>query len=148
MAAIRISISVVLGVLLASCGPAPRDWRGEWVGELPASTTTGPDDTVAKTLRAVKLTVREDGSFVLVRGGIPAEGEVLSDSPGLTLRFHKVLGQPMDRQPPEVKRQYADVRLEPLDDGSAKLVDPADFNRDPVRLVRTKPSADDGRTSG
>ena len=132
----------MLGVLLASCGPPPRDWTGEWTGELPLSSTDGPNDTVAKTLRAVKLTVRPDSTFVLVRGGIPAEGEYFSAGDGLVLRFRKILGQPMEKQPPEIQKQYADARIEVDKDGTVKLVDPADFNRDPIKLLRAKPSGD------
>lgn len=132
----------MLGVLLASCGPAPRDWIGEWTGELPLSSTDGPNDTVAKTLRLVRLTVKADDTFVLVRGGIPAEGDAIRDGDRLVLKFRKILGQPMEKQPPEVQKQYADARVEVDKDGTVKLVDPSDFNRDPVKLLHAKPSGD------
>lgn len=126
-------------MLLASCGPAAHDWTGEWTGELPSLSPDAPKDTVANTLNKVKLTVRPDGTFTLVRGGIPADGETIPSDGGLILRFRKVLGQPLDKQPQEVRQQYADAKMQ-IKEGSVVLVDPTDFNRDPVKLLRAKPT--------
>ncbi len=133
MVGIRTSIPLaVLAVGLLACGSPATKWVGEWQGQQDGLVRDDKDDVIAQTLRRVTLTVGADGTFTLVKGGVPYQGTVLFGAQESTLQVTSL----MDRQlSPGVT--FKPIVLTMAEGGTLTMTDPNDFQRPPVKLKRT-----------
>lgn len=127
----------LLLVGLVSCGSPGTKWVGVWAGEREGSVKPGGDPTIAKTLSMVRLTIRGDGTFELLRGGFPHEGTVAFGNEASYLKVTRIMGKPVE-DVVGAKAQNPDITLEMKDDGTVLLKDPADFGMPPVLLKRNQ----------
>src|SRR5690606_15977633 len=94
------------------------------------------DTPEAVSLRRVELVVNPDGTFSLKKGFFPVSGNFLFGGETSRLVVQKVLDIPLESQPPEVIEGYKDLKVEWQKDGTIKLIDKHDFNRDSVVLTK------------
>ena len=105
-------ISIALAVVLVGCS-APYEWTGEWEGWL--SPVKDPKDPIEGSANRVSLTVKPSGEAVFVHRGVPSEGEVNSSGNTASFLGRTVLGQPIDRQPPDWKLRFQRADLQVVD---------------------------------
>ena len=130
MVGIRMSIPLAfLAVGLVACGsPAPK-WVGEWQGEQEGLVRADKDDAIANTLKRVTLTVKEDATFTLVKGGIPYQGTISFGHQESTLQVTSLMDR---RLSPGIT--FKPIVLALQKDGTVTVTDPNDFHRPPVVL--------------
>lgn len=116
-------------------------WVGHYRGEqeelVPESVE---DDVIANTLRMVDLTINEDMTFSLLRAGFPYEGNVIVGDKACKLKVTSVLGRPIENENKNYQEQNSKLTIVWIDEQTLKLIDDADFGRDPVILTRKNPS--------
>jgi hypothetical protein len=128
-------------LLLGSYGcqdPTP-NWVGTYVGEnkgLVSDELAKENPIIAGTIRQVKLELKPDRTFELIRGGMPTEGNYsLSKNTG-TLTITKILDRAIESQSETVRKQNSPITITRNSDGSIVLNDPNDFGREPITLKR------------
>jgi len=119
---------LILLTLLSGCGGGFR-YVGTWEGTRNRTFPPGTDPAVATTLARVKLTVRDNGRFVFVDGGIPKEGSFDYATDVAHLKVAAVVG----RRVPSATR---DILVTPQEDGSIRVEDPEALDPSPVTLRR------------
>lgn len=127
-----------VSVALTACQDPTPNWVGEYRGEnkeLVSEELANENPILASSVRLVILTLKSDRTFVLSRGGMQTEGNYSLSDKKATLTTTKILGQPIENQPEMVKKQNAPIHLTRMNDGSIQFEDPADFGRDPIKLV-------------
>ena len=128
---------ILLGALLAGMAGCSGDrgaWVGEWRGEQPLLFQGGQptDSPIANTLRSVRVTIKTDGRFEMLKGGMAYSGFATLTGGKATLRVTELLGQPIERA--VAGGQPFTITMERREDGRILLVDPGDFGRDPVEM--------------
>jgi hypothetical protein len=135
MTAIRRSISVAAVALgLLGCGQR-FDYTGTWRGERTLELTPETDRAMANTLRRVELTIKPDGRFVLVQGGLPKEGRVHYGGDRASLEVETILGQPAHREG-DGRAKGADPEVTPTSEGKLQIYDPAELGPERILLSR------------
>lgn len=132
---------MLVGAFLAGmvgCSGERGAWVGEWRGEQAALFQGGEpsNPAIANTLRAVRVTIKTDGRFEMLKGGLAYSGFATLTGSKASLRVTELLNQPIERASPGA--QPFTVTLERRDDGRILLVDPGDFGRDPVEMKAFK----------
>lgn len=121
---------------LAGCGDSKSKWVGTWEGQLEPLSEEERKDPIAYTVNRVTLEVNQDGSFELIRGGMPNGGRVVFSKNKSILRLETIMGRPLENEPDNVRKQNPDIEIEWLDSGKIRLIDPNDFGRQPLILSK------------
>ena len=123
--------------LLALCGcGGAHQWYGEWQGDLQLVGNRIPDDPVKATINRIRLTLKPDGSFEMVRSGIPETGDFRSGGDRAFLTIKTRFGQPVSLSGPGTQAMNRDLTLDWQKDDSLLFTDPAGFDTHPVLLDR------------
>ena len=111
---ISAGVSVVLLVVaftVLGCGANRADFTGEWMGKKGEKYDT-PDETIAGTLDKVRLSIKANGEFMLIDGGVPKQGRVRFEANGANLEITRVLGRTMDGlEPVPLQLQGKDLKI-------------------------------------
>jgi hypothetical protein len=135
-----ISVAVLaLGLSLLAvfgCENQSQKWYGDWVGNL---NRVDEVDDVARSINHIKLTIKPDGTFQLLRSGIGDSGshQLGEDKAFLKITHH--LDRPIQQMGPGAEKMNKDLILRWQDDGSITFEDPGGFDVGPVRLTRQQP---------
>lgn len=107
-----VSVVLLVAVIVASgCGVNRGDYTGEWTGKKGEKYDT-PDETIAGTLDKVRLSVKENGEFMLIDGGVPKQGRVRFEASGANLEITRVLGRSIDGlEPVRLQMKGKDLQL-------------------------------------
>jgi hypothetical protein len=135
-----LPLSLLLLSLTACQNPA-RAWIGTWEGkdeELVTPQMKAQNPVIAETLTLVRLTIKADRTFELIRGGIPSEGHVSLGSNQATLTITKILDRPIEQQPQAIQNANKPITLKLTEKGNIELEDPSDFVDKPT-ILRRKP---------
>jgi|GEM_PF-1918166 len=127
----------------AGCQDSTPKWVGKYQGEnkdLVSEELAKENPVIAGTLRQIKLELKSDRTFELIRAGMPTEGNYSISQDTATLTVTKVLGRFIEGESETVKKQNAPISITRKEDGSIILIDPADFGRKPITL---KPVTED-----
>jgi hypothetical protein len=111
---ISAGVSVVLlvaAITASGCGANRADFTGEWTGKKGENYDT-PDETIAGTLDKVRLSIKANGEFMLIDGGVPKQGRVRFEANGANLEITRVLGRTMDGlEPVPLQLQGKDLKI-------------------------------------
>lgn len=150
MVAIRRIITfaiVALGLLLfgslmsMSCAGRDAEWYGTWEGTMDLANPSIEDDAVKRTVNAVRLKINPDGTFSLVRGGMPSTGEHVLNDDVATLRIKKFMNRPIEELGDGAVKMNKELKVKMQDGGTLLLYD--SFYGDPVELkMRSQPEND------
>lgn len=87
-------------------------------------------------MRKVRLTLRADGTFVLVQMGLPREGDALYNMDHVTLRVLRFVDRPVGSTSSDAQNLHPDLTVRMQPDGTLLLEDPSEMVGRTVRLVR------------
>jgi len=102
-----------LGVFFVGCGAAGLP-AGTYAGKREYTAKPGDDMAVLGTMSRVKLTIRANGAFLLVDGGVPMEGHVRSSGDQTILGVETLIGRPIpdgDNRDVPVRRKGEKLEL-------------------------------------
>lgn len=120
------------------CQDSTPKWVGKYQGEnkdLVSEELAKENPVIAGTLRQIKLELKSDRTFELIRAGMPTEGNYTISQDTATLTVTKILGRFIEGESETVKRQNAPISITRNQDGTIDLIDPADFGRKPISLT-------------
>jgi hypothetical protein len=104
-------VLLVAAIVASGCSINRSDYTGEWSGKKGEKYDTA-DETIAGTLDKVRLSIKDNGDFMLIDGGVPKQGRVRFDSNGATLEITRVLGRSLEGiEPVPVHLQGKDLKL-------------------------------------
>lgn len=83
-----------VGVFFVGCGAAGLP-AGTYVGKREYTAKQGEDIALLGTMARVKLTIRANGTFLLVDGGVPMEGHVRTSGDQTILGVETLIGRPL-----------------------------------------------------
>ena len=102
---------MVAAIVASGCSINRGDYTGEWSGKKGEKYDTA-DETIAGTLDKIRLSIKDNGDFMLIDGGVPKQGRVRFDSNGATLEITRVLGRSLEGiEPVPAQLQGNDLKL-------------------------------------
>ncbi len=129
----RIMAPALVAFLAIGCESGPRfDYEGTWVGRRQVQEQAGVDNDVLRSIARIEVRIDRSGRFALMESGLAKEGNFVRTGEGAALDVDRLMGQPLDRQPEEVRKDIPRFELWPLPDGSLRFLDP----RRPIEEVR------------
>lgn len=129
-----IAIAVCSAPVVFGCSGSRAGWVGEWIGTDEALGVRDVDDDIARTLKQVRLTLREDGTFELTKAGIPYTGRVVYGKDRSFLKVDKIFDRRVESLGPATVQANQDMRLDKMSDGTLILTDPSAFEPKPISL--------------
>ena len=130
-----ISSAVVFSILLTGCGPR-FDWAGTWMGMRDLPPDANNPAPILHTLSRVNLEMRINGTFSLIEGGVPREGEWSATGTEATLIIKRVMDRPVDRIGSGAERLTQPIKLKAEDHDSINYDNPASIDGKDVLLKR------------
>ena len=132
---------VLLGLTLFYCSGqdqasgAEPEWFGTWEGTFEdAVKESAPDDAITTTLKLVRLRINPDGTFSLLRGGMPATGDFRLSGDKVILKVKRILDRPVEDHGKGAVKMNKEITVEMQKDGTALLID--EFYDDPIVLTK------------
>ncbi len=122
--------------LVSGCESPSVKWVGYYEGEQTDLVDPKLNDPIANSLRIVKLELKADMSYTLVKASIPQSGEAGFAADHVSLHPTKILDQPMERQSEETKKQNPDLTVTRKADGRIYLSDPGSFGVKEIEMKR------------
>jgi hypothetical protein len=105
-AGIGISISVGIIAVLVLLARSPRNDQklvGFWQGDRDWKELHLDNESVARSLSAIDLTLKLDGSFLLKDGQVPFTGPWIQRDKAIELQVETIMNKPIEQQPDSVK---------------------------------------------
>jgi len=119
-------------VLLGNC-EKPFRYYGTWRGYRDVKGQPDADPDILRQIGKVEVVVKETERFDIAINGLAATGAARHDGRNLVLEPQEVLGQPMERQPDNIKKAIPTASLKPNEDGTVTFLAP---NQPPLVLQR------------
>lgn len=113
-----ITVVLIAVMVLGGCS-RPNQWVGFWRGSLQTGEAPpGSDPSIGKTLAAIKLTIRPDGSFDLTEAGFGMTGTAQLGTTTGTLTIQTLLGKDIGSLGPDYKNFDRIRKLTMNEDGT------------------------------
>ena len=109
-------------------------WYGRWEGTMNFTDAPDQDDVIARTINTARLDIRPDGTFSLVRGGVPVSGNHVLQGEKATLKVLKFMDRPIEDVGEGAVKMNKDIKLRLKEDGTVVLSD--DFYDEDVLLTK------------
>lgn len=101
-------------------------------------------ETVLNTVAAVELKLNPNGTFELLEGGTPKEGDWRHDGKAAFLKIRTFMGRPIEEQGELAVKLNQEIELRAQNDGTVHFRDPAGFVEETVTLKRQKSESQPG----
>ena len=130
-----ISAGAVIAVAMSGCSPS-YNWVGDWSGKRDTSAYEGVTPGVAHTLATIKLTINPNGTFTILEGGIPKEGDYVSSGGKLILKPTRIMDRPVEALGEVGAKMKTEMELEAISTDKVLFRSGSDPQSEPVSLAR------------
>lgn len=133
-----VNCLVVAVLLLAGCSGPSFQWSGHWKGRRDLKAKPGENEAVLNSIAKIDLKLDPNGTFELLEGGAPKEGDYRTEGTSAILKVKTFFGRPIEAQGEVAVKLNQEILLKAQKDGTIVFSDPAGFTEESIVLTRQK----------